>query len=66
MQPYKFEYVVDGIKHVYTDFYIETMFSVRERISAKYGIPKNDMPIYKKLYLSDHWMLVAGNGKRMI
>lgn len=66
MQPYKFEYVVDGIKKVETDYYLETMFAVRKRISEKYGIPENDMPIYKKLYLSDHWMLVAGNGRRMI
>ena len=66
MQPYKFEYVVNGIKRVEIDYYLETMLSVRDRIGKEYGIPKNDMPIYKKLYLSDHWMLVAGNGKRMI
>lgn len=66
MQPYKFEYVVDGIKRVEIDYYLETMFAVRERISKEYGIPENDMPIYKKLYLSDKWMLVAGKGKRMI
>lgn len=66
MQPYKFEYVVDGVKRVETDYYLETMFSVRKRISEKYGIPENDMPIYQKLYLSDRWMLIAGKGKRMI
>lgn len=66
MQPYKFEYVVDGIKRVEIDYYLETMFAVRERISKEYGIPESDMPIYKKLYLSDEWMLVAGKGKRMI
>ena len=66
MQPYKFEYVVDGIKRVEIDYYLETMFAVRERISKEYGIPESDMPIYKKLYLSDKWMLVAGKGKRVI
>lgn len=66
MQPYKFEYVVDGVKQVETDYYLETMFAVRKRISEKYGIPESDMPIYQKLYLSNHWMLIAGKGKRMI
>lgn len=66
MQPYKFEYVVDGVKRVETDYYLETMLAERERISEKYGIPKNDMPIYQKLYLSANWMLIAGKGKRMI
>lgn len=56
MRTYKFEYIVDGVKHIETDCYVETLIAIRDRVSKKYGIPKSEMPIYFKAYLFDQWI----------
>lgn len=56
MKTYKFEYTVDGVKHIETDYYPETLIAIRDEVNKKYGIPKSEMPIYFKAYLFDYWI----------